>query len=155
MTATLLGRAMVFLRRASLLAGMLAVVAGILGMHIMTGSHSMPASAAGMDMAQVAQASAATGPEPGNAAAQGNPAAHGPAYMSWQPCIRTDAGACAKMSAMGAVCIPSPGNPPLAVPLPGVTPFAANVPAKLSAASATYAYLPGSPSPGELCISRT
>ncbi|MCU1548296.1 MAG: hypothetical protein JWO29_1247 [Arthrobacter sp.] len=35
-----------FLRRAGLLAGLLAIIAGIFGMHVMTGTHSMHSPAA-------------------------------------------------------------------------------------------------------------
>lgn len=152
MTAALPGRAMAFLRRVSLLAGMLAIIAGILGMHVMTGSHSMQASSA-VPGADMAQAAAAVTPGPGGGATQGTPAAQDPASISGRSCA--DSGGCATMSAMGADCIPSPGNPPLAVPSPGVTPFAATVRAPWPNGFATYPYLPGSPSPGDLCISRT
>ncbi|MDD1478586.1 hypothetical protein [Arthrobacter sp. H16F315] len=155
MTGALPHRAAAFLRRAGLLAGLLAIIAGILGMHIMTGSHGMPAAATslGTDMAQDGQASVAVAAAPGGAAAQSTPAPQSPPSMSGRSCA--DAGVCATMSAMDAVCIPSPGNPPLTVPLPGVTPFAATVPPTLPAGFSPYAYLPGSPSPGDLCISRT
>lgn len=155
MTAALPGRARAFLRCASLLAGILALVAGILGMHIMTGSHSMAASAVspGTDLAQAAQATAAPTPAPGGVAVRGTRPALGPASMTGGSCA--DAGVCATMSAMGEVCIPSPGNPPVEVPLPGVTSSAAAVRAPSPAGFAPYPYLPASPSPGELCISRT
>lgn len=155
MTAELPRRAMVFLRRAYLLAGMLAIIAGILGMHIMTGTHAMPASAAVPDteMVMVAPASAATAPTPVARVVEGKPAAQAMTSMPGLSCA--DAGGCASMSTMGTSCIPSPGNPPPVVPPPGVTPFAAIVPAPLPTGLAAYPYLPGSPSPGELCISRT
>lgn len=49
MTAISARRATALLLRAALLAGLLAIVAGILGMHIMTGTHAMPAVATGHD----------------------------------------------------------------------------------------------------------
>ncbi len=155
MTAALCARAMAFLRCASLLAGTLVLIAGILGMHILTGSHGMPASAVspGTDLARAAQATAAPMTAPDSAAARGATAAQDTASMTVGWCAAP--GVCATMSAMDAVCIPSPGNPPLAVPSPGSTPFAVTVPAPLRAGFAPYAYLPGSPSPGDLCISRT
>lgn len=155
MTDALPRRAASFLRRASLLTGMLAIIAGILGMHIMAGSHGMPAAATnpGTDTAQNGQPSVAVTAEPGGAAAQSTPAPQAPPSMSGPSCA--DAGVCATMSTMDAVCIPSPGKPPLTIPLPGVTPFAATVPPTLPAGFSPYAYLPGSPSPGDLCISRT
>ncbi|WP_427007720.1 DUF6153 family protein [Pseudarthrobacter sp. H2] len=152
MTATGSGRAVAFLKWAALLAGMLAIIAGILGMHIMTGSPGMPASAAGHGaaMPQVMQPSAEVKPAPGPAAVQGIP---GAASLSGRSCA--DKGGCATMSAMDAVCIPSPGNASLAAPLPGTTPLPADDATRSSSGFTTYAYLPGSPSPGQLCISRT
>ncbi|MCB5282253.1 MULTISPECIES: hypothetical protein [unclassified Arthrobacter] len=155
MATALSGRAAAFLRRACLLAGMLAVIAGILGMHIMIGTHVMPAPSAvpGTTMAMAAQTSAAVAPVPVGAAAQDTPAFQDAAFISGPPCA--DAGACAMMSAMDAACISFPGNPPLAAPVPGTNPFAATVPAAWSDGFATYPYLPGSPSPDQLSISRT
>ena len=157
MTATLSGRAMAFLRRASLLAGMLAIIAGILGMHIMTGTHSTPASATGpgMDMAQVMQppATGHTAHATGAASATDSSPAPGTTSTPGHSCA--DPGGCAVMSAMDASCIPSPGNTSLAAPLPGSTPFAAYDDADAPTPAATYSYLPESPSPGQLCISRT
>ncbi len=46
MTASHRNVASAFLHRAGLLAGILAVLAGILGMHVITGSHSMHSPAA-------------------------------------------------------------------------------------------------------------
>ena len=155
MTAALPGRAIKFLRRVSVLAGIVAVIAGIFGMHIMTGSYSMPVSAAGQgaDAARDAQASAAIMSTPDGAAAQGAATAESQASLPGGPCPAPDV--CATKSAMGAVCILSPGNPPLAAPLPGITPVPVDDAAATSTSFSNYAYLPGSPSPGDLCISRT
>lgn len=131
-------RAMAFLRRASLLPGMLAIVAGILGMHIMTGPHGMTASVP-VPGADMVRASA--------------PAAQDPAPLAGLSCA--DGAVCTTMSAMDGACIPFPGNAPPAVPSPRLTPFAATIPATSPSGYALNPHLPGSPSPGDLCISRT
>ncbi|WP_427136245.1 hypothetical protein [Pseudarthrobacter sp. S9] len=157
MTAPLSGRAAAFLCRTALLAGILAVIAGILGMHIMTGSHSMTASAAVQDVGMIqAMQSSATGHTShaafGAAATDSSPSMTGTS-MHGSSCA--DPGGCAMMTAMDASsCTLSPGNAPLAAPLPGSTSFAVDYPYTRTPAS-THSYLPGSPSPGQLCISRT
>lgn len=151
MAATLSGHATALLRRTALLAGLLAII----GMHMMAGAGSMPdaATAPGTGVVQVAPTSATVRPAPGATAAHGTRAARGTTSISVRSC--TDPAGCATMSALGAACIPAPGNPPLAAPLPAVTSFVLSRPATSPAYLATSAYLPGSPSPGELCISRT
>lgn len=157
MTATISSRTTTFLRRAGLLAGMLAIIAGIFGMHILTGSHSMPTAAAGpgTDASQMVAAPAAghTGHAQGPTAAPDTSATQGTTSMPASSCA--DPGACTTMSAMDAVCIPSPGTTSLAAPLPGTTPFAVQDGSNTAVPATAYVYLPSSPSPGELCISRT
>lgn len=154
MTDALSRRLGSFLRRAFLRAGMLAIIAGILGMHVMTGSHSMPPSAVPVE--EVLQAMRSPTPEHTAlhaALAIGRSASAGTATLPGPDCADPDV--CTMMSAMEASCIPSPGNTPLAAPLPGKTPFAAHDDADAPTPASTYSYLPGTPSPGELCISRT
>ena len=60
------------------------------------------------------------------------------------------------MQAMGAACTPSAKTASFTAPLPGDSGLAVNTGAGFNlAARATYSYLPGSPSPGDLSISRT
>jgi hypothetical protein len=155
MTAARAGRVTAFLCRAVLLAGFLAVVTGILGMHIMTGAHSMPASAPVMGMA-TEQIHSAAG-HPGGALASSPrttaEAASGMAAGPSSPCANvTD---CPRMSAMDGLCIPSPANTSMSAPPPGTTPFQTAGTSVLVSANTSYSYLPESPSPGDLCISRT
>jgi hypothetical protein len=57
---------------------------------------------------------------------------------------------------MTAACTPSAKSGSLAAPLPGTGIIARNINAGAPGTpSARWSYLPGSPSPGELCISRT
>lgn len=157
MTDALPRRTAAILRRASLLAGLLAIIAGILGMHVMTGPHSMPASAGvpGAEVSLVMQppATAHSAHAPEAATAKGSSLSPDTTSMPGPSCA--DLGGCTKMSAMDASCIPSPGNASLAAPLPGNTPFAAHDDADARTPVSAYSYRPGTPSPGQLCISRT
>ncbi|QDG87090.1 hypothetical protein [Pseudarthrobacter sp. NIBRBAC000502770] len=150
-------RAAAFLRRASLLAGLLAIIAGIFGMHVMTGPHSMPASTAvqGVEMQHVMQPPATTHSSHAPSATPVIDSSPLPDTRSMPGPSCADLGGCAMMASMDASCIPSPGNTSLAAPLPGQTPFAAHNDADAPTPASAYSYLPGSPSPGQLCISRT
>lgn len=160
MTATRPGCARAFFRRAALLTVFLAIVAGILGMHIMTGAHTMPTAAAGTTM-EVPQPQGVghTGHAPLQSSPRGTetePAtASRPDGVSGQASSCADTSGCTSMSAMDAVCVLSPANTSLSAPLPGLTPLQAPDTSGAAAASTGYSYLPGSPSPRDLCISRT
>ena len=179
MTAILSDRAAVFLRRAGLLAGLLAIIAGILGMHVLTGSHSVhlagssaaaqPQHAAQIDKSAHTHHLAQNHQTPAEQSGHGSHAhdsqddaptvtagiitpdddVPGPGACS---CMGGDP--CAGMSAMGGSCIPSGSTGTLAAPPPSTVSFAAETQAPGVAAS-SYAYLPESPSPADLCISRT
>jgi hypothetical protein len=147
-----------FLRRAGLVVAVLALIAGIFGMHVMTATHAMhsPATAAAAGGAHYAASTAdhasdhasglhsardTTGPDHETAAGTGHCAGSGD---------------CSSMQAMSASCTPSLQTSSLAAPLPGTgISFRTPVTAALSAVSAQWSYRPGSPSPGDLCISRT
>ncbi|MET3172761.1 UNVERIFIED_ORG: hypothetical protein ABIB52_000589 [Arthrobacter sp. UYCu721] len=154
MAATGSVRVTAFLTRAALLTGFLAIVAGILGMHIMTGAHAMPTATPGMDTA--AQQVQNPVNHPGHGPAQSPTAsAAGPGMLAGSASSCADAAGCQSMSAMDAVCVPSPANPSLSAPLPGTAPLLAPERTALAAGSISYSFLPVSPSPGDLCISRT
>jgi len=127
-------------RATALLAGLLAIVAGILGMHILTGTHAMPASDHPDHVADITAL-------PGASAAQSLTHAPGPA------CADTARGT--MTSTMGGNCIPSPGNTTLAAPPPGTMPLPSSGGTITGIPTIGYAYLPRSPSPGQLSISRT
>lgn len=159
MTATLPDRAALFLRRAGLLAGLLAITAGIVGMHILTGSHSahMAGSSAAAQSHHPAIENAGHGGHGSQNSATTVTAAlitsHDVAPTSGTfSCIAGDP--CAGNAAMGASCIPSGSTGSLAAPPPSTVPFAVNTQAPEVVAS-SYGYLPESPSPADLCISRT
>ncbi|CAI3796873.1 hypothetical protein [Pseudarthrobacter sp. MM222] len=150
-----------FLERAGLLAGILTVLAGILGMHVMTGSHSMHSAAA------ITAAAGAATVHTGTAAADGHPV-HGTAdtassrrtgveiaaSSSVQECSCSDG--CTSMQTMTVTCTPLAKTGSLSVPLPGAGIFGSISNARApGAVPLAYSYLPGSPSPGQLSISRT
>ncbi len=182
MTATLMDRAVLFLHRAGLLAGLLAVIAGIVGMHILTGSHDAHIAGssaapqnhlsvqthAGVASHHPAQPHAVVaqhaGHEGHDSVSDGNqdyaPAVSAPATgpsdaaptSSAFSCLGGDP--CAGMSSMGGSCVPSGNTGSLAAPPPSTVSFAADTQAPEAPVSG-YTYLPESPSPADLCISRT
>lgn len=148
-----------FLRRAGLLAGILAVLAGILGMHVITGSHSTHSPAAlTAATGAVHTHSEATGghAEPG---ITGTSPAHHSSGGHTAPSVVVEQCSCSASCAMHTMtlsCTPSGKTGSLSVPLPGTAVFgvisSATAP---EAVPGSYSYRPGSPSPGELSISRT
>ena len=118
------------LHRAALLAGILAVIAGFLGMHILTGSQGMHSHA-------VMPAAVAVG------GTQVPPS-----------CLCQ--GGCAEKPAAHVDCNPSPAGASLSAPQPGTTLLAMQSwTAALADRQPDYAYLPGTPTPRDLSISRT
>jgi hypothetical protein len=161
------------LRRASLLATLLAIVAGLLGMHVLAGSHGvhdMAVAAASADGSVADQRTTATAGHASDAGHGGHgshqaAAMVGPAKAVPAPAAENTAGQppscscqgnCSEMAAAHGSCVPAPGGASLAAPQPGTVAFAVPDPSagRLQAVAA-YAYVPGSPSPGELSISRT
>ena len=158
MTAQAHAPAIVFLRRAGLLTAVLALIAGIFGMHVMTATHAMhsPATAAATVSAHHDSSPAGHTAKhlSGASSAPEMPAAQDEAGARTVPC--TDSDNCTSMQSMSAACTPSAKTGSLAAPLPGTGIIANNPTAGTqSTISARRSYLPGSPSPGELCISRT
>jgi hypothetical protein len=164
MTARPHGSVAAFLHRANLFAAVLAIMAGIFGMHVMTGTHSMHSPDAAI--ATTATAAAAgmvhAGPSGGHTGHQ-TPGTSSDAQVSGgqdaggasvEQC--PDTGGCPGMQAMTAACIPSANTGSLTAPLPGTAVLAVNNNSgALLVGAGRWSYLPGSPSPGELCISRT
>ena len=140
------------LLRAALLTAMLAVMAGIFGMHFMTGAHGVHAAAVATVTATAAPIHGSDAHHPGHAPA---------GYSSEETataagdCQCADGRTCPDMSSMDASCVLSSGNTPLSLPLPGTAPFPASELVGAAAVKTGYSYLPGSPSPCKLCISRT
>lgn len=155
MTAPGHSRATAFLRRTGLLAGVLAIIAGILGMHIMTSTHTMhaPTALTGSAGGTVHAQPAAADGHAGHPAVRRTTEVRDKGAASAESC--SCPGTCS-MQAMSVSCVPSAKSGSLAAPLPGTRGVAVNVNAGVTdAATGHWSYLPGSPSPGELSISRT
>ncbi|WP_346960461.1 hypothetical protein [uncultured Arthrobacter sp.] len=156
MTAAEHRTAITFLRHAGLFGAVLTLIAGIFGMHVMTTTHALhaPAMAAGAGSAHHESSSARhTEPLP----ASSNPDMPGVQTGSAPGAVQcSDSDNCTIMHAMTAACTPSAKSGSLAAPLPGpgVT-VRTTTTGALTDNSTGWSYLPGSPSPGELCISRT
>lgn len=155
-----------------LLVGLLAIVAGFLGMHIMTGMSGAHA------MTAVTSSTEPTGTS-SPASLVVHPAAHAPqdgttAHDSMAPVtasapepaakstLAAPAASCVCQSPctdpllMHSACVPSAAVTSLAAPPPGTTPVSFHTPAtRGDGAVRAYSYLPASPSPGDLSISRT
>lgn len=158
MTAVSRGPATAFLLRAGLLTAALALIAGIFGMHIMKDAHSMtaghvmPGAAAGPAMAQMHGAPGGSTGHPSGLSPDGAVVAK-TAPGSSSAC--SAAGSCPEMSTGGNACVLSPGNPSLTAPMPGTAPYALPDFGAAAVAATHHSYSPASPSPGDLCISRT
>jgi len=155
-----------FLLRAGIVAGVLAIIAGIFGMHVMTGNHTMHSPAAAQTPAAAMTAadghtghtghqSAAHNEVPGTTTTAAWPRAAdvlgaGPAASC------TCSAECHSVPAMSAACVPSAKTGTLTAPDPGQGTLAFNnIAVRYDGLSISYSYLPGGPSPGELSISRT
>ena len=155
--ATLMGRAV-------LLAGILAIVAGILGMHTLTGNHAAHTLGAGAPPSYATAApggmghsahsghgpSAHSGMVQGNrSVVRGEPAAYGASAVACSGTLgstESPAAACTPLAKAGSLVAPEPGS------------VGQLADARVSSGVGTmryYPYLPDGPSPGDLSISRT
>ncbi|MBT2548982.1 hypothetical protein [Arthrobacter sp. ISL-65] len=156
MSAAAQRSATAFLRRAGLVAAVLAIIAGIFGMHVMTGHHAThspafaTASAHDHDTAPTDQpghrSRDSTGSDPAVVA--------GPVGLMVAAESCQDPGSCS-MQAMTAACTPSPKTPSLDAPPPGSLVLAVSNNTTAGPETGRWTYLPDSPSPCELSISRT
>lgn len=156
-----------FLRRAALLAGLLAMIAGIFGMHVMTGTHNGHPTAADITTAATEGRSvSAAADDHHTRQATGRTSTH-PATDNRDAANLTDtAGTPAQMCsgadggtadhAMAGSCIPTLTTVSLASPSSGSAVVGVVPPAGADdAVRAHWAHVPDTPSPGELSISRT
>ncbi|MFJ4262303.1 hypothetical protein ACIPYU_07655 [Paenarthrobacter nicotinovorans] len=150
-------RANTFLR-AGLLAMVLALIAGVLGMHvIMSGTHTMHQTFAAGTAAGATAVVNDTGAGDHAATAHPGHSLFVPAGTSPAPQPQCScSGNCTNEHVMAGACIPSAATGSLAAPLPD---SAAAVPASLHSLAVqpmtAWSYLPNSPTPGDLSISRT
>ncbi|MFI2564122.1 DUF6153 family protein [Paenarthrobacter sp. NPDC018779] len=120
-----------FLRTAGLFAAVFALIAGILGMHVMTGTHSLHATAAATHTAQAAAEVSSSG------------------HCS----CATD---CTDQHVNNVSCTPTVASGALAAPAPdNRTVLPATLQPLAFTTGAVWQYRPDGPSPGDLSISRT
>lgn len=164
MTAVLRGPVTAFVLRAGIITAILAILAGIFGMHVMTGNHSMHSPAAGHTPAPAVSAGDShanhktTAPHAEPVASTTAAAAEhrGSKAVAAGPASCTCSADCASIQAMSAACTPSAQTGTLAAPEPAQGTRTMDGHGGLpDPVGSSYAYLPGSPSPGELSISRT
>jgi hypothetical protein len=155
MTATVKSRATAFLRHAGLLATVLAVIAGIFGMHVITGTHAMHSPAATAGTAHAAPSGHhGSHQAPETLRDYQAPGVQDTASVQAENC--SGSGGCASMQTMTAACTPSAKTGSLTAPLPGTAVFAiGSKTGDAATATESWPYLPDSPTPGELSISRT
>lgn len=158
MTATAHRQTGAFLRRAGLVAAVLAIIAGIFGMHVLTGTHAMHfPDTAGTAMSTHHAATSADHTGHPAAAADlvhyGASADQSMAGTTVKPC--SDSGDCTSMQAMTTACTPSATTASMAAPPPGTNVLGNSNNTAAGAVTGQWSYLPGSPSPCELSISRT
>ncbi|MDP9980674.1 hypothetical protein J2W14_000050 [Pseudarthrobacter oxydans] len=187
MSAAAAANPVAVLRRAALLAGLLALIAGFLGMHIISGSHGPHAQSSppgGIHTAPHATAPHAAGQAAADQTA-GDPAGHsshsaagtfsqadeGPAAAETASAVApatatvggtqvppscTCQGGCAETPAVHVGCMPSLSGAPMSATHPGPAllegrPWTAEGADRPSG----YVYVPGTPTPRDLSISRT
>ena len=143
------------LLRAGLLAAVLAIVAGIFGMHVMAAGHSSHAGPAGGGHSTAAHPAGHTAVEhsdDGHAAA-GHAAGQQAVSATFSAAESCSSG-CPGAQEAGAPCIPLAKTPSLAV-VPPQAGTAQPAPAANIRNAVGYSYIPSSPTPCELSISRT
>ena len=146
----------------------LALIAGILGMHIMsfapmsghgaesaaTGSASGAGSQGTVQTMVSADAAAHSGhSESSTAPGHNHSGAQQPGSLGNEAC--TGDHGCAGMHSMDASCTPAAQTTSLEAPMPGTGVTVVNPPAHAPFQTAALSHRPLSPSPGDLCISRT
>lgn len=150
------------LGRVALLAGLLVIVAGILGMHVMTASHSAHAShpvthgTVVQDAAVLHDHSSAPRHTAAHYSTDAHHAADRPGHAA-QPSLAPPSceGSCSGMQTSGTSCVPLAKAGSLTVAPPERSVAAAPVPAGRLGGASIYSYVPASPTPCELSISRT
>lgn len=152
-------QALALLRRTVFLTGLLGIIAGILGMHIMAEDHALPSAPNGhhATASQISQTSHAMPAEHSQHAEAHGPSITNPGQNLTQTVKAScsDGCGCATMSAMGGACVPSPGTTVLLAPSPGDAALPFGSANGLATPFSRYPYIPLGPSPGQLSISRT
>jgi hypothetical protein len=142
------------LLRAGLLAAVLAIVAGIFGMHVMAAGHSSHAGHAGVGHSPAGHAAGHTAvahPDAGQAPAS---VAGRQAVSATFSAAESCGSGCPGAQEAGAPCIPLAKTASLAV-VPPQAGAPQRAPAANTREAVGYSFIPSSPTPCELSISRT
>lgn len=140
------------LLRAGLLAAVLAIVAGIFGMHVMT-AHSSHAGHAAVGHLAGHPAVEHPAVEQGSGQAHGAAAGYQAASATFSAAESCSSG-CPGAQEAGAPCIPLAKTASLAV-VPPQAGTAGPAPTAIARGAVGYSYIPASPTPCDLSISRT
>lgn len=143
-----------FLTQVCLLAAVVAIIVGMLGMHVTTGPFGELSSAGHQHASDVG----ATSPSSHFSEAQTTACLAGELTLILDSdddtrCV--DISPCHDMDHLSDACIPAPGGSPLAAPAPGLSPLQPVLERLSGSPLVTCGHLPASPSPSELSISRT
>lgn len=136
MATSVIGSTQAFLRRSVLLLGVLAIIAGVFGMHLISGPHSMHSPAAATPASNLAV------PAHSDSRTSHHHAAAPPS------CV--DQGGCTEMSAVHTACTPAPASASLTAAF-----SLHDQSADACESVGAYSYVPAGPTPGGLSISRT
>ena len=140
------------LRRAWLLGATLAVVAGLLGMHVLTSGHGSHGSVSGRAIAgHTAVAHSAGG---GHAVHAGHHATASDPDAP-DPVSAACGGSCPGAQESGAPCTPTAPSGPATISPPQASLAVLPAPAAVGKRGTGYSYLPPCPTPCDLSISRT
>ena len=152
------------LLRAGLVAAVLAIMAGILGMHVMTAAHSSHSLPGGAPFGQAAgghpAGHAAVGHSDGQIHGAHSAGPHAaPAAIAVEDASFTAPGSCGSacpgIQESGTSCIPLSKTGSLAVFPPPTSLAVEPVPAADARPAGSYSYIRSGPTPGSLSISRT
>jgi hypothetical protein len=146
-----------FLRGSGLFAAVLAIIAGIFGMHVLTGNHAMhsPPSATGAASSHHSGVSGERATHHADSLEVPDAGAAGHDGLQAMTDHCPGSGACSGMQAMTGSCIPSAKTASLAAPPPGTFVRGISNSTVTARDDLQWTFIPGSPSPGELSISRT
>jgi len=142
------------LRRAWLLGATLAVVAGLLGMHVLTSGHGSHGSVSGRAIAgHTAVAHSAGGGHTAQHPAAAPDALEAPDVPSLASAVC--GGSCPGAQESGAPCTPTAPSGPATISPPQASLAVLPAPAAVGKLGTGYSYLPPCPTPCDLSISRT
>lgn len=145
-----------FLAHTGLLAVVLAIIVGMVGMHVTAGPFSDVSFAGGRnapDLIAAPFSSHISTAQTTMRMAGQTTSIRDSAEDTHTPCA--DISPCPEMNHLNSVCLPAPGGTAWTTPLPGLSPLQQLPERSLGPPLLTCKHLPASPSPSELSISRT